>query len=154
MQNNYITYYKTNYPDDDMAYWRDQPWTGMAVNTNLVVASTDCNGVANSVPRKVNANEALSFETGLAVPVIEGKEGQNARLVVFLVNTNTREVVNANVAPIPDYGTTTGLKGIEQNQAAGCEVYNIKGQKVNAETLTPGLYIIREAGLVKKVLVK
>ncbi len=154
MQNNYITYYKANYPDDDMAYWREQPWTGMAMNNNLVVAASDCNGVANSVPRKVNADEALTFETGLAVPVIEGKEGQNARLVVFLVNTNTREVVNANVAAIPDFGTVTSVKGIEQNQSAGREVYNIKGQKIDAETLTPGLYIIREAGSVKKVIVK
>lgn len=156
MQNNYITYYKSSYPEDDMAYWRDQPWTGTSINTNLVVAASDCNGVANSVPRKVTANEALTFEYGLAVPVVEDKVGVNPRLVVFLVNTNTREVVNANMVAIPDYGTTTAVKGIEENQNAGVEVFNIKGQKVgeNASQLTPGLYIIREGGVAKKVIVK
>lgn len=155
-QNNYITYYKSNYPEDDMAYWRDQPWTGTSINMNLVVAATDCNGVENSVPRKVTANEALTFETSLAVPVVEDKVGVNPRLVVFLVNTNTREVVNANVYAIPDYGTMTAIKGIEENLSAGVEVYNIKGQKVgeNVSQLTPGLYIIREAGVAKKVIVK
>ena len=156
MQNNYITYYKSSYPEDDMAYWRDQPWTGTSINTNLVVAASDCNGVANSVPRKVTANEALTFEYGLAVPVVEDKVGVNPRLVVFLVNTNTREVVNANMVAIPDYGTTTGVKGIEENQNAGVEVFNIKGQKVgeNASQLTPGFYIISEGGVAKKVIVK
>ena len=156
MQNNYITYYKSSYPEDDMAYWRDQPWTGTSINMNLVVAASDCNGVANSVPRKVTANEALTYEYGLNVPVVEDKVGVNPRLVVFLVNTNTREVVNANIVAIPDYGTTTGVKGIEENQNAGVEVFNIKGQKVgeNASQLTPGLYIIREGGVAKKVIVK
>ena len=156
MQNNYITYYKGNYPEDDMAYWRDQPWTGTSINTNLVVAASDCNGVANSVPRKVTANEALTYEYGLNVPVVEDKVGVNPRLVVFLVNTNTREVVNANIVAIPDYGTTTGVKGIEEKRNAGVEVFNIKGQKVgeNASQLTPGLYIIREGGVAKKVIVK
>ena len=156
MQNNYITYYKSSYPEDDMAYWRDQPWTGTSINTNLVVAASDCNGVANSVPRKVTANEALTYEYGLNVPVVEDKVGVNPRLVVFLVNTNTREVVNANIVAIPDYGTTTAVKGIEENQNAGVEVFNIKGQKVgeNASVLTPGLYIIREGGVAKKVIVK
>ena len=155
-QNNYITYYKTSYPDDDMAYWRDQPWTATAININLVVASTDCNGVPNSVPRKVTANEAVSFENGLSVPVAEENAGVNPRLVAFLVNTNTREVVNANIVAIPDYGTETALNGIEQNLTAGVEVYNIKGQKVgnNASQLTPGLYIIREGGQARKVIVK
>ena len=39
---------------------------------------------------------------------------------------------------------------------AGVEVFNIKGQKVgeNASQLTPGLYIIREGGVAKKVIVK
>ena len=156
MQNNYITYYKSSYPEDDMAYWRDQPWTGTSINMNLVVAASDCNGVANSVPRKVTANEALTYEYGLNVPVVEDKVGVNPRLVVFLVNTNTREVVNANIVAIPDYGTTTGVKGIEENRNAGVEVFNIKGQKVgeNASQLTPGLYIIREGGVAKKVIVK
>ncbi len=54
--------------------------------------------------------------------------------------------------------TVTDLSGIEDIEADDCnapaEYYNLNGVRVNADNLTPGLYIKRQSGKATKVLVK
>ncbi len=54
--------------------------------------------------------------------------------------------------------TVTDLSGIEDIEADDCnapaEYYNLNGVRVNADNLTPGLYIKRQSGKAAKVLVK
>ena len=53
--------------------------------------------------------------------------------------------------------TTTGVEGIANDNAsanAPVEFFNINGVSVNADNLTPGLYIRRQGTKVEKVIVK
>ena len=159
-QYNYITYYKSSYPDDDMAYWCAQPYSTTAVNNNLVVASSDASGIEKSVPRKVVKDEELTYNYGLKVPVVNGQKGVNARIVVFLVNTNTREVVNANVAEIQSAAATGIKQAIAATDNGLTRVYSMGGSLVatgkdlNSLRLQPGLYIVQQGGKTSKMLVK
>lgn len=159
-QYNYITYYKSSYPDDDMAYWCAQPYSTTAVNNNLVVASSDASGIEKSVPRKVVKDEELTYNYGLKVPVVNGQKGVNARIVVFLVNTNTREVVNANVAEIQSAAATGIKQAIAATDNGLTRVYSMGGSLVatgkdlSSLRLQPGLYIVLQGGKTSKMLVK
>ena len=159
-QYNYITYYKSSYPDDDMAYWCAQPYSTTAVNNNLVVASSDASGIEKSVPRKVVKDEELTYNYGLKVPVVNGQKGVNARIVVFLVNTNTREVVNANVAEILSAAATGIKQAIAATDNGLTRVYSMGGSLVatgkdlSSLRLQPGLYIVQQGGKTSKMLVK
>lgn len=159
-QYNYITYYKSSYPDDDMAYWCAQPYSTTAVNNNLVVASSDASGIEKSVPRKVVKDEELTYNYGLKVPVVNGQKGVNARIVVFLVNTNTREVVNANVAEIQSAAATGIKQAIAATDNGLTRVYSMGGSLVatgkdlSSLRLQPGLYIVQQGSKTSKMLVK
>lgn len=159
-QYNYITYYKSSYPDDDMAYWCAQPYSTTAVNNNLVVASSDASGIEKSVPRKVVKDEELTYNYGLKVPVVNGQKGVNARIVVFLVNTNTREVVNANVAEIQSAAATGIKQAIAATDNGLTRVYSMggslvaTGKNLSSLRLQPGLYIVQQGGKTSKMLVK
>ncbi|MDD6540922.1 MAG: hypothetical protein PUF32_01275 [Prevotella sp.] len=159
-QYNYITYYKSSYPDDDMAYWCAQPYSTTAINNNLVVASSDASGIEKSVPRKVVKDEELTYNYGLKVPVVNGQKGVNARIVVFLVNTNTREVVNANVAEIQSAAATGIKQAIAATDNGLTRVYSMGGSLVatgkdlSSLRLQPGLYIVQQGGKTSKMLVK
>lgn len=159
-QYNYITYYKSSYPDDDMAYWCAQPYSTTVVSNNLVVASSDASGIEKSVPRKVVKDEELTYNYGLKVPVVNGQKGVNARIVVFLVNTNTREVVNANVAEIQSAAATGIKQAIAATDNGLTRVYSMGGSLVatgkdlSSLRLQPGLYIVQQGGKTSKMLVK
>lgn len=159
-QTSYLTYYKSSYPDNDMAYWCAQPYSTTAINNNLVVAASNASGVEKSVPRKVAKDEELTYNYGLKVPVVNGQKGVNARIVAFLVNTNTREVVNANVAGILP-STATGIRqAITTAGNSLTRVYSINGGLVATSKslsnlhLQPGLYVVQQDGKTSKILVK
>lgn len=132
-QNNLLTYYKSSYPDDDMAFFREMKYQGdSVVNLNLVVASSDANGVSGSVPRRdIVAGTPLTYEGGLKVPA--SAEARNTRVVVFLVNSTTKDVINAAVAPVPDTQTTgiNNIHTVTPTNNGDNAIYNIAGQKVS-----------------------
>lgn len=49
---------------------------------------------------------------------------------------------------------SSGVEGIEADVNAPVEYYNLQGQKVAAESLVPGIYVIRQGNKASKVLVK
>ena len=52
---------------------------------------------------------------------------------------------------------TTGVVGVDNVNAvenAPVEFFNLQGIRVNADTLTPGIYIRRQGASASKVLVK
>jgi len=158
-QYNYICYYKSSYPDDDMAYYRDEcgyTITGLKYN-NVVAAVNDVTGVALE---EVNVTGDSKLADGTyykttyttTLPAWAGKE--NMRAVAALINSKTNLVVNAAVTEL---GTTNGV--IEtlanENSNAPIEVYNLNGQRiVNTDNLQSGFYIIKQGNNAKKVLVK
>lgn len=51
-------------------------------------------------------------------------------------------------------GGTSGIDGVEADNSAPVEYYNLNGVKVNAGQMAPGLYICRQGSKATKVLVK
>ena len=73
--------------------------------------------------------------------------------------TNIRETEDGRI--LFDYGTTSGLTDIEAPAmtideliAAGAQVFNIAGQRVNPAALTPGIYIVNYQGEARKFTVR
>jgi len=128
----YITYYKAAYADDDMEEWRNNPYSNENYPlNNVAVASTDVTGIIGSVPSTLTAGEAYDYSTDIEVPALDGQEeANNARVVALLINKNTKQIVNAEVAAIAD-ATTTAIKTIGSEQQA-TQAYSLNGQRVNA----------------------
>ena len=63
-----------------------------------------------------------------------------------------------NFKNIEEYDFTTGIDNVtvDSDEDAPCEIYDLRGVKVgdNIESLTPGLYIIRNGNEVKKIAVE
>lgn len=56
---------------------------------------------------------------------------------------------------IAEKGQESGIENIgADNSLAPVEYFNLNGIRVNADALTPGLYIKRQGSAVEKVLVK
>lgn len=72
---------------------------------------------------------------------------------VTLTAAATSNIGSIDVVYIAD--TTTGVADIEAEDAdAPVEYYNIQGMRVNADSLTPGLYIRRQVRTATKIYVK
>lgn len=137
--NNYIMYYKAAYADDDMEEWRTNPYSNpdYALN-NVAVASTDVTGIVGSLPKSLTADEPYEYTTELEIPALEGQEeATNARAIVLLINKDTKEIVNAEIATVGG-GQTVGITHVTATQADQ-RFYNLNGQQV--QSLTKGLYI-------------
>lgn len=142
---NYVTYYKTNYPDDDLAEWRDGTYTMAGVTVdNMVVASTDVNGVSKSVPATIKAGEAYEYACELDLTQFEGQTPDNFRVVALLLNNNLKTVVNAVEVPVLD--TLTGISEVNAETTVGC--YNLNGMRVAAPA--HGIFVMDG----KKVILK
>ena len=140
--NNYVCYQKTNYPDDDMYYWREGDGASYTVkeyvHNNMAIASSDVTGIAGSLPKNITAGVANSCESGLKMPAWEGQEPTNVRVLALLINKDTKRIVNAAIAPVG--ATATAIETVKQPAAQQQRIYNLNGQLVkNAQK---GLYII------------
>ena len=138
--NNYITYYKQNYPDDDMAYWRDTPYTSSYVHNDFAIAATDVTGIVSSVPKTLKAGETNVYDCELEIPASEILENAtNLRAIALLINKDTKEIVNAAIMPVLNSGETVGISTMTANDQMQSTVYNLNGQQVT--TLNKGIYI-------------
>ena len=149
--NSYVSYYKSSYPDDDMTYWREgdgASWTVKDyVHNNMAIAASDVTGIVSSLPKKLTAGEAYTYESTLALPEWEGQTPENVRAVVLLINKDTKEIVNAAIAPVLTHDETTGIKNVVRQQADNV-IYNLNGQKV--QQAQSGLYIVNGRKVVLK----
>lgn len=50
--------------------------------------------------------------------------------------------------------TGTGIAGVEADENAPVEYYNLNGVQVKADSMTPGVYVRRQGKNVTKVMVK
>ena len=55
---------------------------------------------------------------------------------------------------VNDNGGVSGIDAIEANDTEAVEYYNLQGVRVEAENLTPGLYITRKGNNISKVVVR
>ena len=136
--NNYITYYKAAYADEDMEEWRTNGYSNPSYTlNNVAVAATDVTGIISSLPKTLTAGEDNVYTTELEVPAVEGQEdATNARAIVLLINKDTKEIVNAEICVVG--GTTVGISNVTSEEQT-MPVYNLNGQQVKA--LGKGIYI-------------
>lgn len=142
---NYACYYKTQYPDDDMSFWTQGVYgmKGVEVN-NMVVASTDMNGVAKSINTTIAGGHDYKFSYELPLNQFDGQSPKNFRVVALLLNNETKTIVNACVTPVE------GVSAIQNISTSKGEntIYNLNGVRV--EKPTKGLYIVNGKKMVIK----
>jgi len=146
---NYICYYKTAYADDDMQEWRDNPYTNTDYKLNSVaVASSDVNGIQKSLPSTIVAGESNVYDYEMEMPDLDGQdEATNARAVVLLINKDTKEIVNAAIAPILTHEEATGIEHVGRQAAEASVCYDLQGRQVAAPA--KGLYIVNGKKVIK-----
>ena len=147
---NMIIYYKNAYADDDMEEWRNNPYTNTDYKlNNVAVASSDVNGIQKSLPSKIVAGEANTYTYEMEMPALDGQdEATNARAVVLLINKDTKEIVNAAIAPILTHDEATGISQIE-NGKLNIEAYDLQGRAMTNGQLKKGLYIVNGKKIIK-----
>lgn len=140
---NYICYYKAAYADDDMEEWRTNGYSNpdYALN-NVAVASSDVTGIISSLPTKnIVAGQDYAYEYTQELTEVEGQEeATNARAIVLLINKDTKEIVNAEIAPVLTHEEATGIKTVSNAETGREAIYNLRGQRV--QQAGHGLYIV------------
>ena len=73
---------------------------------------------------------------------------------VFALAEEAPKALTAAPADNTFLGTGTAVEGIAVDAAAPVEYFNLQGVRVNAENLTPGIYVRRQGKVATKVIVK
>ena len=73
---------------------------------------------------------------------------------VFALAEEAPKALTAAPADNVFLGTGTAVEGIAVDAAAPVEYFNLQGVRVNAENLTPGIYVRRQGKVATKVIVK
>ena len=115
--------------------------TIVSITFNPRNSSSNWKGFTTSVAGEWTANNKINVFTPTT-----------AEPSVILTASGTSNIGSIEVTYLP---TTTGITAIEANDdAAPVEYYNIQGMRVNADNLTPGLYIRRQGRAATKIYVK
>lgn len=171
-QANYYNEYAEEYGDDP--YLGDLTRMGsyitdMTYNHVAVAGWGVANGIDGSISGPIKAGEAINntFEADLNgvligedrlssdpedhVAVLDLIQDKELKVVAFLINQNSGEVINANQTILVD--PIVGISAIEEKAGAKTVRYNVSGQLIKAPQ--SGLNIIKLSdGTTLKVLVK
>ena len=171
-QANYYNEYAEEYGDDP--YLGDLTRMGsyitdMTYNHVAVAGWGVANGIDGSISGPIKAGEAINntFEADLNgvligedrlssdpedhVAVLDLIQDKKLKVVAFLINQNSGEVINANQTILVD--PIVGISAIEEKAGAKTVRYNVSGQLIKAPQ--SGLNIIKLSdGTTLKVLVK
>ena len=171
-QANYYNEYAEEYGDDP--YLGDLTRMGsyitdMTYNHVAVAGWGVANGIDGSISGPIKAGEAINntFEADLNgvligedrlssdpedhVAVLDLIQDKELKVVAFLINQNSGEVINANQTLLVD--PIVGINAIEEKAGAETVRYNVSGQLIKAPQ--SGLNIIKLSdGTTLKVLVK
>ena len=143
--------------------------TDMTYNHVAVAGWGVANGIDGSISGPIKAGEAINntFEADLNgvligedrlspdpedhVAVLDLIQDKELKVVAFLINKNSGEVINANQTLLVD--PIVGINAIEEKAGAETVRYNVSGQLIKAPQ--SGLNIIKLSdGTTLKVLVK
>ena len=134
---------RNEYLDEDMSWWRNQPYyvEGMEYNHVPVNTSGIQNGIAGSIKAPIVYGETQSY-TGIVTTykktVIQDKSRLSA--VALLLNTETGRIVNAATAPIRQSGVSAIALPSAETSVDGSAVYDLQGRRL-LSAAAKGLYI-------------
>lgn len=104
-----------------------------------------------TVPVYVSAGRTATETVLLSLP--KAVAGQRYYVVAVVNNAGKEEYVTAGNVYFT-IGDTSGITDIEADGNAPVEYFNIQGMPVNADNLTPGIYIRRQGGNVTKIRIR
>lgn len=117
---------------------------GLVFNS-ILAATSDTNGVPNTIPETITMSEAYSSDFTFKIDEVRntgGAEFLNSdcklRVIAYIVDTNNKSVLNSNSSSALS-GYTTGVGSIEAENDADCEYYNLQGVRV--ENPSDGIFI-------------
>ena len=90
------------------------------------------------------------------MPLLDTYNRDNLNIVAWIWDYDPDNAANcsvANVVQIPWSGITAGVKAVVADNAAA-EYYTLDGQRINANRMQGGVYIVRSAGVSRKVVLK
>lgn len=84
---------------------------------------------------------------------------QNMQIVAFISNYNPEDaadckVLNAASIPFTDFDESAGVSVTPADPDGTAEYFTLEGLRVNADALTPGIYVCRRNNTVTKVIVR
>lgn len=100
-----------------------------------------------------NGNE---YTYSCDMPLLDTYNRDNLNIVAWIWDYDPDNAANcsvANVVQIPWSGITAGVKAVVADNAAA-EYYTLDGQRINANRMQGGVYIVRSAGVSRKVVLK
>jgi hypothetical protein len=156
-QTNYICYYKSSYPDDDMSEFRSASYTMKDMKHNdVVVAASNVNGISGSIPESISYGQLIMHNYEMPYTKIS-ETACNPRIVVMLIDTENGKIVNANICKVANFPTS--IKDINSNTDGNVDIYNINGQKVfsgkmNECQLNRGIYIVKNGNSARKITIR
>ncbi len=141
---NQLNYYAGEQEDDpNLQPFTSQP-KGMAnvVYDNVAIAGVGVeNGIENSIEYPVKVGKEYVHTQSIEIPSLEGfdLDKDKLRMVVMLINTKSKEIVNAAEATISSANIVDNI-AFDQKRSIVAR-YNISGQTVSASA--KGLVILR-----------
>ncbi len=104
---------------------------------------------ANAAP---DDNWTMS-EDGLSATYTAPANAEKASYRIVAVNAAGEES-KPFMFDVNDNGGVSGIDAVEANDTEAVEYYNLQGVRVEADNLTPGLYITRKGNTISKVVVR
>lgn len=139
--------YMASYDSPDLGEWGLGGKYGQSVVTDYLhkdvcrnMNGLTINGTGGYIPSTVVAGQVYNATVSIPVPSSVGSL-YSCKVIVMMIDANTGKVINAARA---QYTGETAIKDIEDNTTSTVVkgTYTLSGQKVNAENLSRGFYII------------
>ena len=111
-------------------------------------------GIIELLPRVLSREDAVAepgriIANGLAAYELAPRSGVNA------FKDNIEKLTDNAIKYLAKNATTTAIAEVDaENADAPREYFNLQGIRVNADALTPGIYVVRQGAKTSKVIVK
>lgn len=154
-----IRWWKTTTPSLELRFYKASNGTGTNVNVyvaedgykikSIVVTKGSAWGV------NVSDNEGSTSAWNNTTLTYTAPADKLINFVTFNATANSY-LSNIKVEYVEDENSIAGIEeiGVDSNNDAPVEYYNLQGVKVNADNLTGGIYVRRQGTTATKVLVK
>ncbi len=110
-------------------------------------------GVTGSIPTTIKSGEKYEYTYKMTIPRGTYANANKVNFIVYVLDSQTGEIVNATVSDSADKGDNSGIADavVDSNENAPVEYFNLQGVRVE-NPAAGNLYIRRQGTEVKKVI--